>query len=158
MRRDDPRPTGAVLLYDIAGPCLAAADRHSFQPWTRHFGTLAMAYHASGSANPATPYGPEVIRAAVVWAQSMLPEPGKHRGPKEERPRHVELRDTDEHLGAMRHLSDDELATLTPSHSRTLSPRWTSSGSCVWPQRATFAVIDPTWNCLLYTSPSPRDA
>ena len=65
-------PTGAVLLYDIAGPCLAAADRHSFQPWTRHFGTLAMAYHASGSA---TPYGPEVIRAAVVWAQSMLPDP-----------------------------------------------------------------------------------
>ena len=37
-------PTGAVLLYDIAGPCLAAADRHNFQPWTRHFGTLAMAY------------------------------------------------------------------------------------------------------------------
>jgi len=48
-------PTGAVLLYDIAGLCLAAADRHNFQPWTRHFGTLAMAFHASGSANPATP-------------------------------------------------------------------------------------------------------
>ena len=54
-------PTGAVLLYDVARLCLAAADRHSFQPWTCHFGTLAMAYHASGSANPATPYGPDVI-------------------------------------------------------------------------------------------------
>ena len=61
---------GAAILLAVAGvltcaacwaPCLAAADRHSFQPWTCHFGTLAMAYHASGSANPATPYGPDVI-------------------------------------------------------------------------------------------------